>query len=397
LSGDEIFVRQEKELKMALETNMGGNPAFDPDRRKRTDNASADRREFLKSLALAGAGTLLPAAGLTAQTRLPGADTGPNRIDVHHHILPPPYMLRARDRILEISDRDHSALLNWTPARAVEEMDRTGIATAITSLSLPGVWFGGVEAARSLARSCNEYAAQMIKDYPGRFGLFAAVPLPDTEGSLREIAYAFDVLKADGIGLMSNYDDKWPGDPAFAPVFEELNRRKAIVFIHPTAPSCCTHLMPGIAASTVEFLFDTSRAIISLLVNGTLSRFPDTRFIFCHAGGTMPVVAARTKAFIERHKDIADRIPNGVSSELRKLFYDVANSMNPSSMAALMNLVPTSQLLFGSDFPYVPCAVTANGLDRFGLSAGDLQAVNRGNAFRLLPRLNLTTNLPGIH
>jgi predicted TIM-barrel fold metal-dependent hydrolase len=353
-------------------------------------HSALQRREFLKSLTLAGAGTLLCGNRLMAQSGVPAPDGKPARIDVHHHILPPPYMLRARDRILEISDRDHSALLNWTPARAVEEMDRAGIATAITSLSLPGIWFGGVEAARALARTCNEYAAQMVKDYPGRFGWFAAVPLPDTDGSLRELAYALDILRADGIGLVSNYDDKWPGDPAFAPVFEELNRRRAVVFIHPTAPSCCSHLMPGIAASTIEFLFDTSRAILSLLVSGTFSRFPDIRFIFCHAGGTMPVLAARANAFVERHQDIAERVPTGVPSELKKLFYDVANSVNPSSMAALTNLVPMSQLLFGSDFPYVPCTVTANGLDRFGLSARDLSAVNRENAVRLFPRLSST-------
>jgi 6-methylsalicylate decarboxylase len=353
-------------------------------------HSGLERREFLKSLTLAGAGTLLCGNRLMAQSGVPAPDGKPARIDVHHHILPPPYMLRARDRILEISDRDHSALLNWTPARAVEEMDRAGIATAITSLSLPGIWFGGVEAARALARTCNEYAAQMVKDYPGRFGWFAAVPLPDTDGSLRELAYALDILRADGIGLVSNYDDKWPGDPAFAPVFEELNRRRAVVFIHPTAPSCCSHLMPGIAASTIEFLFDTSRAILSLLVSGTFSRFPDIRFIFCHAGGTMPVLAARANAFVERHQDIAERVPTGVPSELKKLFYDVANSVNPSSMAALTNLVPMSQLLFGSDFPYVPCTVTANGLDRFGLSARDLSAVNRENAVRLFSRLSST-------
>ena len=351
-----------------------------------------DRRRFLRGAAIAGAAGLLSAHGFGAQTTLSGSK--PNRVDVHHHILPPPYMLQARDRILEISDRDHSALLNWTPARAIEEMDRTGIATAITSLSLPGVWFGGAQAARSLARTCNDYAAQMTKDYPGRFGLFAVVPLPDVEGSLREIAYAFDVLKADGIGLVSNYDDKWPGDPSFAPVFDELNRRKAVVFIHPTAPSCCSHLMPGIAASTVEFLFDTSRAILSLLVNGTLSRFPDIRFIFCHAGGTMPMLAARTNAFVERHKDVAERVPDGVAVELRKLYYDVANSVNPSSMAALMKLVPTSQLLFGSDFPYVPPAVTANQLDHFGLSASELEAINRENAAHLFPRLRLSVASP---
>src|SRR5579864_3294744 len=359
--------------------------------------AGTSRREFLKSVALAGTSVMLSASRLMAQSPSPTGGAKPNRIDVHHHILPPPYMLRARDRILAISDRDHSALLNWTPARAIEEMDKNGIATAITSLGLPGVWFGGVKAARSLARACNEYAAQMTRDYPGRFGLFAALPLPDQEGSLKEIAYAMEVLKADGFALVSSYDDKWPGDATFAPVFEELNRRQAVVFIHPAVPGCCDHLMPGIPASTIEFLFDTTRAITSLLLNGTFSRFPNIRFIFCHAGGTMPMVAARTAAFVQRHKEIADRVPNGVSYELKKLYYDVANSTNPSSMAALSNLVPTSQILFGSDFPYVPAAVTANGLDHFGLSANDLQAVNRENGIRLFPRLGLTTNSTGIH
>jgi predicted TIM-barrel fold metal-dependent hydrolase len=359
--------------------------------------AGVSRREFLKAAAAIGASAALSANRLMAQTPSPIGGAKPNRIDVHHHILPPLYMLRARDRILAISDRDHSALLDWTPARAVEEMDKNGIATAITSLGLPGVWFGGAKAARSLARACNEYAAQMVRDYPGRFGLFAALPLPDREGSLLEIAYALNVLKADGFALVSSYDNKWPGDTRFVPVFEELNRRKAVVFIHPAVPGCCSHLMPGIPASTIEFLFDTTRAITSLLVNGTFSRFPDIRFIFCHAGGTMPMLAARTNAFVQRHKEVADRVPNGVSYELRKLYYDVANSTNPSSMAALMSLVPTSQMLFGSDFPYVPAAVTANGLDHFGLSNSDLQAVNRENGMRLFPRLNLTTHPTAIH
>jgi predicted TIM-barrel fold metal-dependent hydrolase len=349
--------------------------------------SAISRREFLKSAGVAGVGTLLASDGLSPQNPSLTAAPRAKRIDVHHHILPPPYMLRARDRVLAISDRDHARLVNWTPAGAIEEMDQTGIATAITSLGLPGVWFGGAKAARTLARSCNEYAAKMVSDYPGRFGFFAAVPLPDQEGSLREAEYALDVLKADGIGLVSSYDNKWPGDVTFAPVFQELNRRKAIIFIHPAVPGCCDHLMPGIPASTIEFLFDTTRAITSLLVNGTFSRFPDIRFVFCHAGGTMPVLAARTAALVQRHKEIADRLPNGAAFELKKLYYDVANSTNSSSMAALMNLVPSSQMLFGSDFPYVPAAVTASGLDHFGLSSADLQAINLENATLLFPRL----------
>ena len=344
------------------------------------------RREFVKSIAAFGAGALLSNKWLLAQTQpLPSAP--PDRIDVHHHILPPAYMLRARDRILAISDRDHSALLSWTPARAVEEMDKHGIATAITSLGLPGIWLGGAKAARSLARACNEYAAEMVKQYPGRFGLFAAIPLPDREGSLQEITYALDVLKADGIGLFSSYGDKWLGDAAFAPVFDELNRRRAVVFVHPAVPHCCDNLMSGIPTSTIEFLFDTTRAITSLLVSGTLSHCPDIRFIFCHAGGTMPMLAARVNAFVQRHKEISERVPNGVPFELKKLYYDIANSTNASAMSALTNLTPTTQMLFGSDFPYVPAAITVNGLDQLKLASTDLHALNRDNALRLFPRL----------
>jgi predicted TIM-barrel fold metal-dependent hydrolase len=143
----------------------------------------------------------------------------------------------------------------------------------------------------SLARKCNEYSAQLVSDYPGRFGFFAALPLPDMEGSLREITYALDTLKADGIGLMTNYGDKWPGDPAFAPAFEELNRRKTVVYFHPTAPNCCKNLVPHVPTAFTELPNDTTRAVTSLLYSGSLARFRDIPFIFSHAGGTIPMLA----------------------------------------------------------------------------------------------------------
>ena len=345
------------------------------------------RRQVLKSLVLAGAGAILPAGGLLAQFPSTVTAAKPYRIDVHHHIFPKGYVKREKERILAITDMDFSTLLNWTPANAIEEMNRYGIATAITSVSNPGVWFGDPQEARSLARECNDYGAQLVKDYPGRFGMFAALPLPDREGSLREIEYAIDFLKADGFALLTSYGDRWPGDASYAPVFEELNRRKAVIFIHPTTPGCCGNLIPGVPPSLTEFLFDTTRAITSLLVNGVFARFPDIRYIFSHAGGTMPVLASRINAFFARHKELAAQAPNGVPYELKRLYYDVANSTNPSSMSALMNLVPTSQMLFGSDFPFVPVAVTANGIDNFKLSLGDAQAVNRENAIGLFPRL----------
>jgi predicted TIM-barrel fold metal-dependent hydrolase len=152
------------------------------------------------------------------------------RIDVHHHISPPAY-------IKETFKLQQPPTLAWTPEKSLEDMDKAGVAVAITSITTPGVWLGDDAQGRHLARLCNDYAATLAADHPGRFGVFAALPLPDREGSLREIEYGLDVLKADGIALLTNYRDKWLGDPAFDPVMEELNRRKAIVYTHPEAPA----------------------------------------------------------------------------------------------------------------------------------------------------------------
>jgi predicted TIM-barrel fold metal-dependent hydrolase len=344
------------------------------------------RRQFLAALGALAASGAIPVGGALAQAATGGGK--PNRIDVHHHIIPPPYVAAQRDRILAGADiPDPASILVWTPQRAVEEMDKTGVATAMTSISTPGIWFGDPAAARKLSRDCNDYAAQMGRDHPGRFGLFGCLPLPDIDGSLREIEYALDTLKADGIGMFTSYGDKWPGDPKFAPVFDELNRRKAVVYFHPTGADCCSNLMPGIPASAVEYLFDTTRAIMSLLYNGTFARCRDIKFIFSHAGGTMPVLANRIDGFFGRHKEVADHVPNGARVELTKLHFDIASQVNPSAMAALLNLVPITQILFGSDYPYVPIPATAFSLDKYGLPAADMQAINRDNALRLFPRL----------
>jgi 6-methylsalicylate decarboxylase len=315
----------------------------------------------------------------------PATNTNPRRIDVHHHMLPPEYASLTRERILEITSGDTS-VMNWTPDATLEQMEQFGVASSILSLPVPGAWYKGKQNSRKLARIANEYGARLAKDFPKRFGMFAALPLPDVAGSLKEIEYAFDTLKADGVYLQTSYDDKWPGDPNFAPVFDELNRRKAIVFVHPTEPKCCANLIPGIPSNVVEFVFDTTRAIVSFLVNGTFARCPDIRFIFCHSGGTMPVLAARINGFFQARSSLAARVPNGVMYELKKLHYDIANATNPSSLAALMNLVPPSQIVFGSDYPYRAVGPTANGWDNYSVSDEIKSAVNRDNALKLFPR-----------
>ena len=342
------------------------------------------RREVLKTLSLTAAGIAVSSKAIAASRIFQSAPSKSGRIDVHNHMLPPFYQKIRKAEAPGMSNSRSAAMRDWTPALAVEAMDKNGIATAITSLAVGGVSFNG-PGARALARDGNEYGAKMVSDYPGRFGLFAALPLPDQDASLEELAYAFDTLKADGIALLTDYGDKWPGDPVYVPVFEELNRRKAVVFVHPTVPTCCTSLVPGVAPSLTEYLFDTTRAITSFLVNGTFTRFPDIRFIFCHSGGTAPVLANRINTLLP--KEISDKLPNGVLGEFKKLYYDVANGTSPSPLAALTDLVPQSQILFGSDFPFVMIETTTGPLEQAALSASQMQAINRDNAERLFPRL----------
>ena len=241
---------------------------------------------------------------------LPGENT--SLIDVHHHFAPPAYVAENRSKV-------SPAALDWTPQKALDAMDAEGVATAVLSLALPGVWFGDADAARRTSRLCNDYAADLARSRPGRFGLFPVVPLPDIDGSLREIEYAFDVLKANGIGIVTNYSDasgsKWLGNPAFTPVFEELNRRKAVVFVHPIVASCCQKLLPDVSPLVSEIPQDTTRAVTNLLFTGTFSRFRDIRFIFSHGGGDVPIVMGRLHDYAP--KNIAETAPNGIGLRTR--------------------------------------------------------------------------------
>ena len=309
----------------------------------------------------------------------------PHRIDVHHHILPPDYVATVGD------DRIGPLILagrtpEWTPAMSVEAMDRNGIATAITSISAPGLWFGDNEESVRLARICNDYAASIRLDHPGRFGVFACLPLPDVDASLAEIAHALDTLQADGIGLLTSYGDRYPGDAAFQPVFDELNRRRAVVYFHPTnAP--CSQCLPEIPAATLDFPFDTTRAVVSLLYSGTFARCRDIRFIFSHAGGTVPFLAERI-ARLGARPGFREAVPNGVLPELERLYYDTALSANWLAFRSLLELVTPDKVLFGSDYPFAPEATmtaTVQGLIELGLDSDMLQGIERDNALALFP------------
>ena len=294
-------------------------------------------------------------------------------------MLPPFYMDLRR------AVPDVGKMPMWSPSKSLDDMEKNGVTTAMLSLAVSGVTFDAGEAGRSLARKSNDFGAQLVKDHPASFGLLAALPLPDPQGSLVEIEYALDTLHADGVALLSSYGDKWLGDATYAPVFEELNRRKAVVFVHPSAPNCCANLQAHVPASTMEFLFDTARTIDSLLMNGTFSRFPNLQFIFSHGGGAMPILANRIARLFP--KELASYAPNGVLYELKRQYYDTASATNPSSLAALTNLIPSSQIVFGSDFPFLSAGDTVGDLMHSGLPDKTVDAINRDNAVRLFGRL----------
>jgi predicted TIM-barrel fold metal-dependent hydrolase len=274
----------------------------------------------------------------------------------------------------------------WTPARSIEQMDRYGIATAIASISAPGVSFADPATAVRLSRLANEYGAGMKRDHAGRFGFFASLPLPDIDRSLAEIEHALDTLGAEGIGLMTSYGDRWPGHPAFAPVFDELNRRRAVVYFHPTTASCCGNLQPELHAGFLEFPFDSTRAIASLLYSGTLTRCPDIRCIFSHGGGALTAVHSRLLAQASQPV-MAAKFPNGALHELRKLYYDLASVTNRPTLSALRGLIPDTQLLLGTDYPLgPPLPIGFDELSQQKLDAALLDRIERGNAERLFPQ-----------
>jgi 6-methylsalicylate decarboxylase len=342
------------------------------------------RRGVLAGLSALGASALLPGAVRAAAAAAP---TG--RIDTHHHFFPPKYLetLAVWNERQGIAAGLQPPQRDWSVAKALEDMDKNSVTTAVLSISTPGIYFGDRAQARDMARLCNEYAAQLGGDHKGRFGLFASVPMPDVDGTLREIEYALDTLKADGIGFMTSYDDLYPGDKRFAPVFEELNRRKAVAYFHPLAAPCCGHVIPGVPASVIEYPHDTTRAVVSLLFSGGLQRYHGVRFLFSHAGAAIPMLAGRMTSGSRRRKDLAEIAPDGVESQLKKLHYDTANSVYRPTMAALLALVPASQVLFGSDFPYYTISENVENFSKLDLNAAERAAIDRGNAERLLPQL----------
>jgi predicted TIM-barrel fold metal-dependent hydrolase len=331
-----------------------------------------NRRRLLGFIGAAGTAAAFPFARSLAQAKS-------HRIDVHHHILSPGFAAALQEQGIRVPA--------WTVERSLAEMDKSGIATAVTSMMPPGVVFGDAGLARRVAREANEFSVRLARDHPGRFGTFAVLPLHDVEGSLKEIEYAFDTLRVEGFYATTSYGGKYLGDAAFAPVLEELDRRSAVVYTHPWVAACCTKLVPGISDGTIEYATDTTRSIASLVLSGAAAKYPRIRWIFSHSGGAAPFLLSRFLVEEKNMKDRDTKLPKGVLYELAKLYYDTAQGNHAGALAALLKVAPVSQLLYGTDYPFRDGAEVSGGLRAYGFSAADLRAIDRDNALKLMQRL----------
>jgi aminocarboxymuconate-semialdehyde decarboxylase len=309
-------------------------------------------------------------------------------IDLHHHVIP--------DFYWEASNEGGNAAGGITPPRwsldgAIAYLDEAGIDVAVPSISTPGVHFGDDAAARNLARQVNEYLAGIKHDRPDRFGAFGTLALPDVEGSLEQIEYALDVLQLDGVSIFTNAGGSYLGDSRFDPIFAELQRRAAVVFVHPTAsPDPIAHTL-GLPDSLLDYPVDTSRAIAKLHYSNTFARTPDIKYVFVHAGGTIPFVASRF-GIVDQMGVIGGAQERGTFADaLPRLYWDTASAFSDPVLHMLRSVAGLGSLMFGTDYPYPRDAISIGGLRHLQNTAelddGERRDVLGGSAARLIPRL----------
>lgn len=327
----------------------------------------------------------------------------PRRIDVHQHIIPDDYLEWLYSHV-PVQDRFH--LPRWSASGAITVMDNNDISTGVLSLTMPGVYLGDGVDSRAMARQVNEFSAEVVKDRPDRFGFFATLTLPDVDGALAEASYALDELAADGIALLANHQGRYLGDPGFDPLMDELNLRGTVVHVHPTA-------LPGpslseIGSGAADFLLDTTRAAINLVRVGAVHRYPNIKFILSHAGGFLPYASHRIAGWLAafgtttspfRHDspdvdglaaEAMARMPAALD-DLASFYFDVALSSSPATLPSLLAFARPGHVLFGSDWPFAHDVAIRSYIDAMnayeGLDTAQREAINRGSAEALFPRL----------
>jgi 6-methylsalicylate decarboxylase len=310
-----------------------------------------------------------------------------HKIDTHAHYVPPAY----RRYLEEEGYFGGQATPDWSPEAALDEMSVLGVETSVLSVARPGFWFGNADRAAGMARQVNEYVAELMRDHPGRFGLFAALPLPDVQRALREVEYAFDELHCDGVVLLANCEGVYLGDPGLDELMAELDRRDAVVFVHPNALPATP--VPGVPVFVADFLLDTTRAALNMIRHGIVRRFPRLKIILSHGGGLLPYASHRIASLtpsaddgsIDRARFLAD---------CATFYYDTALTASPHSMPSLLEFASEGHILYGSDWPYARednSEYFTAQLDAYPLDDDRRRSIERGAAERLIPRLARST------
>jgi predicted TIM-barrel fold metal-dependent hydrolase len=310
-------------------------------------------------------------------------------IDVHQHVTPEVYR-----RALESIGISGSGERSWpesSPATLIEAMDRTGLAAAVVSVASPGAYFGDLAFTRRLVRDTNDALARVVADHPRRFAAVGLVSLPDVDAAQRDIAYVLDTLKLGGILLLTHTGGRYLGHPDDAPFYAELDRRGAVVLVHPVRPKTSGWAHFSFPDGYSELAFETYRAIANLYWNGMFARFPGIRWVMPHAGGVTPFLAFRFSG-MDDIPAVRERSPDGVAATLRHLYYDIAQATHPAPLSALMRIADPSRVLFGTDFPFARNAgVIEQSLAAVavfdGFDADLRRKVERDNAVALFPRL----------
>ena len=310
------------------------------------------------------------------------------RIDVHQHLLPPEYVAALTEQGMAAWAYPAFIPGGGSMDSAIAMMDENRIATGIVSLSAPGLAVWDDAEASTLACKVNEAAADLVKARPDRFGMFAAVPLPDIDGSLEAIRHAYDDLQTDGVVLMANSRGVYLGDSSLDPVMDELNRRHAVVFVHPSnlpGPPA-----DGVHPAVADFLLDTTRAAINLATNGVPRRYPNLRIILAHGGGFLPYAAHRialTSSLMNQDLTLEQLL-----DDLSGFYFDVALTASPTALPSLLAFAKPGHVLFGSDWPYAALSSVkyfADHLDAYpGLERAERLAIDRSNALELFSRLS---------
>jgi 6-methylsalicylate decarboxylase len=284
----------------------------------------------------------------------------------------------------------------WTPESSLAFMDEAGIDVAILSISTPGIQLPDKNADRELARKCNELAATLISKHPKRFGAFASVPVSDIDEAIEEMTYALDVLKLDGVVLFTNSRSIYLGDKTMKSLFDELQQRKAVVYVHPNAsPDPAAHNL-GITDNLIDFPGDTTRAIAQMHYGGVFAATPDVKYIFSHAGGTVPYLAGRF-AIVDEMNIMGDNSKRGTAADtFRKLYWDTALAWSDPVLHTLLQIAGANRILFGTDFPYLRKDIAvrskANVANSKELSKKEKKRVMGRNALKLFPRFNSIYN-----